>query len=148
MPLSRRRVSSELERNTDRFHLPTTLEAARTLRLVCGSAVLLAACSSPLPSPSASSPALPVIDCNVPDDVCAEAVVLAIARLRVDVPGIPAEMIVEGVPHGPMPASGESPTIFYEVHTCFADGRYVLVDVHGHSATLRDSPGDDPSCAR
>ena len=71
---------------------------------------------------------------------------LAIARLRIDVPGVPVEIVVEGVPHGPMPASGESPQIFYEAHACFADGRYVLVDVINGGATLRDDPGDDPPC--
>jgi hypothetical protein len=105
----------------------------------------LGACSTPSPSPVAPSPTPGTqVDCLVhPSSFCDTSLASAIPLLRREHAGA-ADRIVVNV--------GRSSLLNHaEVHACYADSQYLLIDVfwgHGEQpdASVRTVPWEDPPC--
>ncbi len=126
----------------------------RTLRWLVASTVMVGACT--VTPASFSTPTVmssPSIDCRMSSGDCERALLSATALLERDSFGTPTRLVVLG---------GRARSFHAEVHSCFADGGYVLIDAIGpiaaagtldpvnsdvlKEATVRADPWDDPPC--
>jgi hypothetical protein len=108
--------------------------------------VLVAACSAPPPSPSPLVST--AVDCGLGTaDDCDAALRGASAYFRREGTGDPTRIVV---------VAGRARTWHAEIHACFADGRYLLLDEiepafmpaeHTPTATLRADGWPNPPCS-
>ena len=113
------------ERRDDKRRMVMSVRCARVAAAIVAAALMLAGCAGP------------TIECGLADG-CEEAAAAA-ARLLPE--GDARWLIVEG--------GAPFPGFHAEIHACYPDGRYLIVDVtdrEGREASLRPDVAGDPPC--